>query len=48
MHEFSNPKKVQQLMSHNSITVTTDIYTHLFKEEEDARDGNRIAGPLGL
>ena len=48
MQEFSNPKKVQQLMGHASITVTMDIYTHLFKEDEDARDGNRIAGRLGL
>ena len=35
-------------MGHASITVTMDIYTHLFKEDEDARDGNRIAGRLGL
>ena len=48
MQEFSNPIKVQQLLSHGSITVTMDIYTHLFKEDEDARDGNRIAGRFGL
>ena len=48
MQEFSNLKKVQQLMGHASITVTMDIYTHLFKEDEDACDGNRIAGRLGL
>ena len=35
-------------MGHSSITVTMDIYPHLFKEDEDARDGTCIAGRLGI
>ena len=31
-------------MGHARITVKMDIYTCLFEEDEDARDGNRIAG----
>jgi integrase len=32
------PKRVQEVMGHSSITVTYDVYGHLFKDKDADRD----------
>ncbi len=34
----ANPKEIQSLMGHSSITVTFDIYGHLFPDHQDERN----------
>jgi integrase len=43
-----NPKRLQTLMGHSSITVTLDIYSHLFPSEADdrAKIGSVASGVL--
>jgi integrase len=38
-----NPKQIQTLMGHSSITVTFDVYGHLFSENDaDQRAAEEI------